>query len=149
MGDTGSTGSSEDAVLIPYPTISGPPIPEYIMTIDQLTQYHNTTVQSEMSDKVSMDVIVSPNSSGIQQSLIQWASIGFPHDYQILSVNLIFPLRCSDGQVRDMMSYICYLTGSEIMTLTTNFQSNFFGIYFSYSISGNTVNLHVSKLPPT
>ena len=117
------------------------------MTLDELVQYHDTTLESENADKVSMNFIVKPATSGIQQNLIQWASAGFPVDYQVLSVALIRPSPCSDGKTRDMQSYISYLTGSDIMTLTSKFQEKFLGIVFSYSISGNVVNLHASKLP--
>lgn len=149
MGDTGMTGSTGTTGLYPYPFpgISGPTGPVYIMTFEELQQYHDTTVQSETTDKANMNVIVNPSTSGIQQNLIQWASAGFTHDYQVLSISLIRPSPCADGQVRDMMSYISYLTGSDIMTLTTKFQKKFLGIYFSYSISGNTVMLHASKVP--
>ena len=135
MGDTGATGAT------------GATGPTYIMTLEQLVQFHDTTLESENSDKVSMDFIVKPATSGIQQNLIQWASAGFPVDYQVLSVALIRPSPCSDGKTRDMQSYISYLTGSDIMTLTSKFQEKFLGIVFSYSISGNVVNLHASKLP--
>jgi hypothetical protein len=128
MGDTGATGST------------------YIMTLEQLQQYHDTTLESEAADRVSMNFIINPSTSGIQQNLIQWASAGFPSNYQVLSVALIHPSPCSDGKVRDMYEYIVYLTGSTIDTLTASFQSNFLGIRFSYIISANNVvNLHASK----
>jgi len=145
MGDTGSTGMAGvtgDMFMVP----TGPTGPTYIMTIEQLQEYHDTTAQSETTDKNAMNVITNPSTSGIQQKLIQWASAGFPLEYQVLSVSLIRPSPCSDGQNRDIQSYIYYLTGSDIMTLTTNFSSNFLGIYFSYSISGNIINLHASKV---
>jgi hypothetical protein len=120
--------------------------PTYIMTLDQLQQYHDTTLESEAADRASMDFIIKPATSGIQQNLIQWASAGFPSNYQVLSVALIRPTPCSDGKVRDMYEYISYLTGSTIDTLTTSFQSNFLGIRFSYIISANNcVNLHACK----
>jgi len=147
-GDTGVTGSTGvTGVTGTYPYPPGPTGPTYIMTLEELQQYHDTTLESETADKASMNFIINPATSGIQQNLIQWASAGFPVNYHVLSVALIRPSPCSDGQTRDMHSYISFLTGSDIMTLTTNFASNFLGIYFSYSISGNVVNLHASKVP--
>lgn len=126
MGDTGAT---------------------YLMTLDQLVQYHDTTLESENTDKITMNFIINPATSGIQQNLIQWASAGFPSNYQVLSVSLIRPTPCSDGKMRDMYDYITYLTGSTIATLTTAFQSKFLGIRFSHIISANNaVNLHASKV---
>ena len=142
LGNTGTTGATGM-----YPLPRGPTGPTYIMTLEQLVQYHDTTIDSENKDKIAMDFIVKPGTSGVQQKLIQWASAGFPSSYQVLSVSLICPSPCSDGQSRNMQSYISYLTGSDIMTLTTAFQSNFLGISFSYSINGNVVNLHASKIP--
>jgi hypothetical protein len=140
---TGTTGTTGATGMYPFP--HGPTGPIYIMTMEQLVQYHDTTVEAENKDKVAMDFIVKPSTSGVQQNLIQWATAGFPASYQVLSVSLIRPSPCSDGQSRNMQSYISYLTGSDIMTLTTNFASHFMGISFSYSIAGNVVNLHASK----
>jgi hypothetical protein len=120
--------------------------PTYLMTLEQLQQYHDTTLESEAADRASMNFIINPSTSGIQQNLIQWASAGFPSNYQVLSVALIRPTPCSDGKVRDMYEYISYLTGSTIDTLTTAFQSKFLGIRFSSIISANNcVNLHACK----
>ena len=69
--------------------------PTYIMTLDDLVQYHDTTRESEEKDKASMIYIINPSTSGIQQNLIQWASAGFPVDYRVLSVALIHPSPCS------------------------------------------------------
>ena len=144
MGDTGATGVTGDTGLYPFPP--GPTGPVYIMTLDELVQYHDTTLESETADRTSMDFIVKPSTSGIQQNLIQWASAGFPSNYQVLSVALIRPSPCSDGVSRDILAYIQYLTGSNIVQLVSNFQSNFLGIRFSYIISANNlVNLHATK----
>lgn len=136
MADSGVTGATG---------VTGVTGPTYLMTLDELQQYHDTTLESETTDKASMDFIVKPSTSGIQQNLIQWASAGFPSNYQVLSVSLIRPSPCFDGVSRDMLQYISYLTGSDIDSLTTAFQSKFLGIRFSYSIAGNIVNLHASK----
>jgi hypothetical protein len=74
------------------------------MTLDELVQYHDMTVDSETADKVSMNFIIQPSTSGIQQNLIQWASAGFPPNYQVLSVGLIHPSPCSDGTSRELPS---------------------------------------------
>jgi hypothetical protein len=118
----------------------------YIMTLDQLVQYHNTTLDSEAKDRASLISIINPSTSEIQHKLIQWASAGFPSKKQVLSVSLVHPSPCSDGKVRDMYDYIFYLTGSTIDYLTATFQSKFLGIRFSAIISANNcVNLHASK----
>jgi hypothetical protein len=124
--------------------------PTYLMTLEQLVQYHDTTLESETKDKATMNFIINPSTSGVQQNLIQWASAGFPVEYQVLSVSLIRPSPCSDGKVRDMYEYILYLTGSTIATLTTTFQSKFLGIRFSSIISANNcINFHASKMNDT
>jgi len=148
MGDTGATGTAEyiGATGATGATgVTGSTGPVYLMTLDELVQYHDTTTESENADKTSMNFIIQPSTSGIQQNLIQWASAGFPSNYHVLSVGLIHPSPCSDGTTRDMLSYIQYLTGSDMASLTTNFRSNFLGINFYYTISGNVVNLHASR----
>ena len=100
LGNTGTTGVTGATGMYPLPR--GPTGPTYIMTLDQLVQYHDKTVVSENKDKVAMDFIVKPGTSGVQQNLIEWASAGFPSSYQVLSVALICPSPCSDGQSRNM-----------------------------------------------
>ena len=136
MEDSGVTGETVSTT------------PNYIMTLDDLVQNHDITLRSENTDKFSMNTIIKPNTTEMKEKLIQWALGGFLHGYQVLSVFIIRPSPCSDNQHRSMESYIEYITGSDITTLVTNFQSNFLGIYFSYSISGNLLSLYVSKNPP-
>jgi len=145
MGDTGMTGNIGVTGVTGDVGVTGVTGPTYIMTLDDLVQYRDTTRESEEKDKASMNFIISPSTSGIQQNLIQWASAGFPVDYQVLSVALIHPSTCSDGKVRDMQEYIFYLTGTYIAPLTIAFQSKFLGIEFSYTITGNIINLHACK----
>lgn len=145
-GATGATGSTGVTGEVGVTGVTGDTGPTYIMTLDQLVQYYDRTLEYEEKDKVSMNFIVNPSTSGIQQNLIKWASAGFPVDYQVLSVSLIRPSPCSDGVKRDIQEYIFYLTGSYIASLTTAFQAHFLGIEFSYIISANNiVNLHASK----
>ena len=145
-GEVGVTGVTGVTGEVGVTGVTGETSPTYIMTLDQLVQYYDRTLEYEEKDKVSMNFIVNPSTSGIQQNLIKWASAGFPVDYQVLSVSLIRPSPCSDGVRRDILAYIQYLTGSNIVELTTNFQSNFLGIRFSYILSANNiVNLHATK----
>lgn len=154
MGDTGTDpmfmypllGGTGPTELMPEVQAVVTPQPSYIMTLDQLSKYYDTTIQSETTDKSTMNFIINPSTSGIQQNLIQWASVGFPVNYQVLSIALIHPSPCADGRIRDMNSYISYLTESDITTLITAFQSNFLGMSFSYSIDGNIVNIYASKV---
>ena len=142
---TGTTGDTGPLVLFPFPGMTCPTGPTYIMTLEQLQQYHDTIIETETADKLKLTAITNPGSSGIQQKLIEWASAGFPSEYGVVTVSLNPPSTCSDGQSRTIQQYIEFLTGSNIMDLTTAFQTNFLGIYFSYSISGSTVTLHASK----
>jgi len=118
----------------------------YLTTISQLERYNDTIVQYENTDKNTMNLIIQPSTSEIQKNLIQWASIGFPSNHQVLSISLIRPSPCSDGKERDMQEYISYLTGFNIGVLTADFQSHFLDIAFWYTISGNIINLHARKI---
>ena len=139
------TGHTGDTGLYPFPGLTGPTGPVYIMTLEQLQQYHDSIMQAETDDKLKLSAITSPGSSGIQQNLIQWASAGFPNDYGVVVVVLNPPSMCSDGQSRTIQQYIEFLTGSNIMDLTTAFQTSFSGITFSYSIFGNIIILNARK----
>jgi hypothetical protein len=145
MGDTGMTGSTGPFVLYPFPGVSGPTGPVYIMTLDELRQYHDTITKTETADKLKLTAITIPESSGIQPKLIEWATAGFPDQYGVLTVVLSPPSQCSDGQSRTLQQYIEFLTGSNIMDLTTAFQTKFLDMCFSYSISGNAITLHATS----
>jgi hypothetical protein len=129
MGDAGATG------------------PSYIMTLDQLVEYHDTTKESEDADKVTLSPLVNPGTGDVQAKLMQWASVGFPHEYGVLSMPLIRPMPCTDGITRDVFSYIFFLTGKELLNLTLAYQACFQGMTFSYTINGNVVGLNVTKAP--
>jgi hypothetical protein len=129
MGDTGSTG------------------PVYITTIDDLLASHTALLYTESVDRAALGPIMSPATTNIQSSLLQWASAGFPHDYGVLGATLSLPPTCSDGVSRNLLGYIWFLTGSEIMTLASNFQNYYQGMLFSYTLNGNSVSIVVSKAP--
>ena len=148
MGDTGATGSIEVSGatgIYMYLGITGPTGPVYIMTLEELRQYHDTITKAETADKLKLTAITNPGSSGIQPKLIEWATAGFPDQYGVLTVVLSPPSQCSDGQSRTLQQYIEFLTGSNIMDLTTAFQTKFLDICFSYSISGTSVTLHATS----
>jgi hypothetical protein len=116
----------------------------YVLTLSDLENSQAFFQNIEQLDKTSLAIMFEASLS-VQPQLMQWAKAGFPPLFAVKSTELRHPFTCSDGQTRNLNDYVTYLMGSDLMTLTSQFQSNFLDLQFSYSTTGNTVTLHVSK----
>jgi hypothetical protein len=123
-------------------TISGP---TYLMTMSQLVTTNAGIIQQENADKALLTKLTAPNSSSLTPSFINWTSQGFPNIYILFSMTLNPPTVCSDGKRRTMYEYVSYLISKDLSTQIQTFQSNFLGMQMSYTITGTTVNIHVTK----
>jgi len=122
--------------------ISGP---LYVMTMDELLGSHANIVQQEAADKSLLTQLSSPNKSTLQPAFVNWTTQGFPNIYILFSINLSPPNICVDGVSRNMYDYISYLLGRDLGQEIVAFQSNFLGMIMSYTITGTTLNIHVTK----
>ena len=123
-------------------TISGP---TYLMTMSQLVTTTAGIIQQENADKALLSKLTAPNSTSLTPSFINWTSQGFPNIYILFSMTLNPPTVCSDGKRRTMYEYVSYLIAKDLSTQVQTFQSNFLGMQMSYTITGTTVNIHVTK----
>ena len=130
---------------MPVPT--GPTGPVFVMTMEQLLMTQQNAKQLETTDKTNLAVLLNhPTTSAVTPAFLQWASLGFPPIYVLRSITLSCPTVCSDGMTRNVYDYVSWLLEGDLSSQVQAFATNFSGMEMSYSISGNTINIHVTKL---
>jgi len=136
MGYTGYTG--------PAPAPAPAPSP-YIMTLDDLVSSVNTITEKEAQDKQALSILVTPDSTTITNNLYQWAKLGFPAVYPILTISINVPAKCSDGQTRGLYDYMTYVLGHPISDDVPLLQAKLPGMKLSYSLDYTSITFHVEK----
>jgi hypothetical protein len=146
---TGSTGATETTgasgmIGMQIPSLTGIQIVSspYIMTMDDLVTSHDQLVHKESVDRRSLDILTAPD---IKTNLYQWARIGFPNTYPILTISLSVPPTCSDGQTRTFYDYVTYLLGHQISDDMLLLQAKLPGMKLSYSLNWTNITFHVEK----
>ena len=130
--------------LLGLSTISGP---TYVMTMEQLLASHANIVQQENADKSRLSPLITPDTNSLTPAFMNWTSQGFPNIYILFSIQLAPPTVCADGVVRNVYDYVSYLLGKDLSAQIQQFDTNFLDMTMSYTISGNIVNVHVSRGP--
>ena len=115
------------------------------MTMEQLLASHANIVQQETADKSCLSPLITPDTNSLTPAFMNWTSLGFPNIYILFSIPLAPPTVCADGVVRNMYDYVSYLLGKDLSAQIQEFDTNFLDMTMSYTITGNTLNIHVSK----
>ena len=133
--------------VVTAPVVSRPVVAlSPIANIDTLiATVRNARIAVENADRLKLREIASPNRSSVQTKLNTWATRGFPANFVIFSVSVAPPALCSDGVKRALGQYIPYLLGTSIADQLVLLQPLLVGIALSYSISGNTISIQVTK----
>ena len=130
---TMSSGSTET---------SGP-----LATIDDLLQIRDALLKKEEDDTALFNSVFQPDDSTLKNALVGWATIGFPSQHILLSVQINPPPACSDGLIRNFFYYSLYLAKIQDMTsLLSALNTRVAGMNFEFTLTDvNTLNLIVSK----
>jgi hypothetical protein len=120
--------------------------PPHIVTLDELMASHAATTAKEAVDTEALSALVSPTRDMFRPQLFQWAASGFPDLYVIQSFTITPPTICADGVTREIGKYIEYCIGSHLGQVIDGLKALMVGIQPSWSVSGNTLRIHVSKL---
>lgn len=99
----------------------------------------------EASDRTKLSVLLHETRDTLRPQMFEWASAGFTPIYIVQKFELNPPSICSDGIQRNTLSYIEYLLGKDISQIIAAIQALCLGVTISYSVSGNTLNIHVSR----
>jgi hypothetical protein len=117
----------------------------HIATLDELLASHGAQVAKETADTATLQQLSSVNSENLRAALFSWAAAGFPNIYVVISIPLVLPAACSDGVVRNTYDYIEWLTDAKIPNMIAAIQTRLTDIEASYSISGTTFRVHVTR----
>jgi hypothetical protein len=99
----------------------------------------------EASDRTKLSVLLHETRDTLRPQMFEWASAGFTPIYIVQKFELNPPSICSDGIQRNTLSYIEYLLGKDMGQIIAAIQALCLGVIISYSVSGNTLNIHVSR----
>ena len=121
----------------PFPGVEG-----IIITMDDLLSNQAYISGVETRNK---EVLKNINFDLLKQSLVTWASTGFPDSTNIYSFQLETPNgnMCSNGVARDSWEYLPFLLNLTIGQFVAAIQSKLSGINISYSLAANPIVLHL------
>ena len=141
----GPTGP-DPAVLALFPNAAtGPVEPPHIATLEELMASHSAVIAKEQRDKELLSSLLSPSREEFRSQLFQWAAAGFPDLYIIQSYPITPPEICSDGVTREIGKYIEYCIDGNLGDVISSMKALMVGIQPSWSMSGNTLRIHVTK----
>jgi len=130
-----------------FPTAAtGPTEAPQIVTLEELMQSYAVVVAKETTDKQALTGLTNPQREQYRPQLFQWAGLGFPPTFVVQSFEITPPNVCSDGVTRDSMAYLQFLlsptTFDEVLEKIRALMP---GILVSFSFSGNSLRIHVSR----
>lgn len=117
-----------------------------IASLEELMNSREATLNKEIADKNSLNILLNPTSDTFRTSLLQWAAKDFPSGYILHSINLNAPIVCSDGSTHDIGGYILFLTQKSSEDIAKDIQSLMPGIKVFHSFLNNSLRMHISKL---
>lgn len=142
---SGATGPNFNIRSMFPNAASGPTPAPIVVDIAELLASHGGIQTKEAEDRSVLKVLLHETRDTLRPAMFTWASAGFPAIYVIQQFTLTPPAVCSDGVVRGINDYVCYLLGQDMGKTIATIQSLCMGVVISYSFSGNTLRIHVSK----
>jgi len=137
----------DPSILALFPNAAtGPVEPPHIVTLEELMASHSATIAKEQRDAEMLNSLISPSREEFRSQLFQWAAAGFPDLYIIQNYPITPPEICSDGVTREIGKYIEYCIDMHLGEVIDALKALMVGIQPSWSMSGSTLRIHVSKL---
>jgi hypothetical protein len=137
----------DPSILAMFPNVAtGPVEPPHIVSLEELMASHSATIAKETEDTESLKALVSPSRDTFRPQLFQWATAGFPDLYVVQSFTIAPPAICADGVTREIGKYIEYCIEKNLGEVIDGLKALMTGIQPSWSMSGSTLRIHVSKL---
>ncbi len=91
----------------------GPPPPD-ILTLADLLSDQSVVQSKEEEDKNTLETIWNRPVSDFRPKLVEWVLKGKPSAFPLFLLDIKPPPRCSDGEVRDLATYIEFCSGKSI-----------------------------------
>lgn len=160
---TGITGATEEVmsesltaqlqslglVNVPAPVLplgTGAAPQQFVVDIAELLVSHGAVKTQEAADRLILSPLLNETRDTLRPQMFAWAAAGFPSIYVIQQFTVSPPAVCSDGVTRNVYDYVEYLLGQEMGLTIAAVQAMCIGVQISYSFSGNTLRIHVSRV---
>jgi hypothetical protein len=133
-------------VFYPETVVPDVVVPD-IVSMSDLINEHATIVQRESTMNAFLtSQLITVNPSTLKPKLIIWATLGFPAIYPILNLQIDIPNICADGVSRSLQAFVEYLLGAPLSLVIESLSAKLPGMDVSYSCSGSSFSIHVSKV---
>jgi hypothetical protein len=107
---------------------------------------YTVAIAKESVDRQLLSSLINPLRDQYRPQLFQWAGLGFPAVFIIQTFEINPPNICSDGVSRDMIAYLKFLLSPSTLDIALDtIRSLMPGIVVTFSFSGNTLQIHVTK----
>jgi hypothetical protein len=116
-----------------------------VIDIDELLSSHEAVTAQEATDRLTLSALLNETRETLRPQMFTWAAAGFPAIYVVQQFTVSPPAFCSDGVTRTVYDYVVYLLGKNMGEVIAAIQALCVGVQISYSFSGNTLRIHVSK----
>lgn len=135
-----------EVVPEPIPEVVPEPIPETV-SMDDIINDHATVVQREFDTNAFLTAqLISVNPSSLRSKLLEWAMLKYPAIFPILNFPVDVPEMCADGVSRTILPFVEYCLGMPVSAVLVLLSAKLPGMDVSYSYSGSSFSIHVSKL---
>lgn len=128
-------------------TVTAPEVvvPDIVSILDVIND-HATIVQRESDTKAFLTAeLLTVSPSTFKPKLFEWATLKFPAIFPIVGFQIDVPDICADGVSRSLQAFIEYSLGMPLSDIITSLSAKLPGMEVSYSSSGMSFFIHVSK----
>lgn len=116
-----------------------------VVDISELLGSIGAVQVQEASDRTKLSILLNETRDTLRPQMFEWAAAGFPAIYVVQKFEVNPPSICSDGVRRNAISYVEYLLEKDMTQIISAIQALCVGVVISYSFSGTTLNIHVSR----
>lgn len=122
-----------------------PPPPPPPISLTDILNDTQVLQQKEVADKATLESIGQMSYDELRKKLVEWAVRRFPNAYPINEIAVSAPNVCSDGVARPLQEYILYCSGKTLQQHIEVLQQRVDGIIVSFSYTGFSIQIVVSK----
>lgn len=121
-------------------------MPTILVSLDDLKGGMEARTFKETADRSALTAMFDTTQNGLVEKLYSWGGLGFPRNYNILSIEITPPPVCIDGVSRGLPDYVTYLIGRSINEMVFGLESQVSGIFFGWSMPSNCIQIGVTAL---
>lgn len=128
------------------PDIVAPPPPPDVLTLSELLSDQTIVLTKEAEDKALLETIWSQHIQGLKPKLLEWVMKGQPDGFPLVTLSIVPPARCSDGEVRNLPDYVTFCSGKTMEEHVGLLQAKLPDIRLSFANVGGLVCVTALKV---